>query len=334
LRIVLLVGLAIVFTVGLSFATLAIPQLLGAALRGIIPDPGYDPNAIEKFIQDHHIRAIGYTCLGTIFGLIVAGFLTGKRSLASAGAILMFLPTFGYFASSMFFLAGLGILRVPWMPIWDASFDLLKLGDIVYLPYMIVVYPLSLVLGSPTPEGDFREVIGVSLVGIGLFIFLLGTITWLYGKYQKKDVIDFWIYRYSRHPQYLGFIIWSYGVMILAALTPVVRGGVNPGASLPWLLSSLVIIGIALNEEIVMVKKYGQVYQEYQKHAPFMLPAGRFISSTISAPARMLFHANLPRNRAEIAIILAIYFAFLLLVSLPFVLLHWPPLPGWSSWPF
>lgn len=332
--IVLLVGLAIVFTVGLSFATLEIPQLLAGALRGVIPDPGYDPNAIEKFIQDHHVRAIGYACLGAIFALIAAGLLTRKRSLSSVGAVLMFLPTFGYFASSMFFLAGLGILRVPWLPIWDASFDLLKLGDIAYLPYMIVVYPLFLVFGSPTLEIDFREIIGVFLVGVGLFIFLLGTITWLYGKYQKKVVLDFWIYRYSRHPQYLGFIIWSYGVMILAALSPVVRGGVNPGASLPWLLSSLVIIGIALNEEMMMVKRYGQVYLEYQKRAPFMLPVGRFISSAISAPARILFHTNLPQKRVQIAVVLVIYFVFLLLVSLPFVLLHWPPLPGWSSWPF
>jgi protein-S-isoprenylcysteine O-methyltransferase Ste14 len=331
---VLLVGLAIVFTVGLSFATLEIPQLLAGSLRSVIPDPGYDPKAIEKFIQDYHVRTIGYACLGTVFGLIVAGFLARKRSLSSTGAVLMFLPTFGYFASSMFFLAGLGILRVPWMPIWDASFDLLKLGDIVYLPYMIVVYPLFLVFRSPTSGSDFREIIGVFLISIGLFIFLLGTITWLYGKYQKKNVMDFWIYRYSRHPQYLGFIIWSYGVMVLGALFPVVRGGVNPGASLPWLVSSLVIIGIALNEEMMMVRKYGQVYLEYQKRTPFMLSVGRFISSAISAPVRILFHTNLPQNRVQIAVVLVIYFVLLLLVSLPFVLLHWPPVPGWSSWPF
>jgi protein-S-isoprenylcysteine O-methyltransferase Ste14 len=333
-HIILLIGLAIVFAVGLSFATLEIPQLLAGALRGVIPDPGYDPTAIEKFIQEHHLRAVGYACLGIIFSLIIAGFVTRKRSLSSAGAVLMFLPTFGYFASSMFFLAGLGILRVPWMPIWDASFDLLKLGDIAYLPYMIVVYPLSLVCGSPTWGSDFREIIGVFVVGIGLFIFLLGTITWLYGKYQKKDIVDFWIYRYSRHPQYLGFIIWSYGIMVLGALFPVVRGGVNPGASLPWLVSSLVIVGIALNEEMAMAKRYGQIYLEYQQRTSFMLPVGRFIASAISAPARILFHTKLPQKSVQIAIVLVIYFVFLVLVSLPFVLLHWPPLPGWSSWPF
>ena len=334
LHTISLVGLAIIFTIGLSFATLEIPRLLASALGTVIPDPGYDPSAIEKFIQDHHVRAIGYACLAAIFALIVVGFLTGRRSLASAGAVLMFLPTFGYFASSMFFLAGLGILRVPWMPIWDASFDLLKLGDIAYLPYMIVVYPLSLVFGPPSSEVDFRKIIGICLVAFGLFIFLLGTITWLYGKYHKKDVIDFWIYKYSRHPQYLGFIIWSYGVMIMGALTPVVRGGVNPGASLPWLVSSLVVIGIALNEEIAMINKYGQVYARYQIKSPFMLPVGRLVSSVITMPSRMLFRTNLPQNRRQISVILVIYFVFLLIVSLPFVLLHWPPLPGWSSWPF
>lgn len=131
-RIVLLVGLAIVFTVGLSFATLEIPQLLARALHGIIPDfnPGIEPDAIERFIRDYHLRTIGYACLGTTLGLIAAGFLTRKRLLSSIGAVLMFLPTFGYFASHMFFLAGLGVLRLLWLPIWDASFDLLRLGDI------------------------------------------------------------------------------------------------------------------------------------------------------------------------------------------------------------
>ncbi len=333
-RLIFLIALAVIFTYGLTFATLEIPKLIADALREAIPDPGYDPTAIEKFIQEHHVRTIGYICLGVILALIVAGFLTRKKSLSSAGAILMFLPTFGYFASYMFFLAGLGILRIPWMPIWDMSFDLLKLGDIVYLPYMIVVYPLFLIFGGSTSQIDFRDIIGISLVSIGLFIFLLGTITWLYAKYQKKDVVDFWIYKYSRHPQYLGFIIWSYGVMILAALSPVVRGGVNPGASLPWLISSLVIIGIALHEEIMMVKKYGQTYSEYQKRTPFLLPVGRFISAAVSAPPRGLFHTNQPQNRSQIAVVLAIYFVLLVLASLPFVLLSWPPLPGWSSWPF
>jgi protein-S-isoprenylcysteine O-methyltransferase Ste14 len=332
-HIVLFVATAIIFTVGLSFATLEIPRLLAGILRGVIVDPGYDPKTIEEFLTNNHVRTIGYACLGTTFALIVAGFVSRKKSLSSVGAILMFLPTFGYFASSMFFLAGLGVLRVPWMPIWDISFDLLKLGDIVYLPYMIVTYPLFLVFGLPVSRIDFRNIIGIALVGIGLFIFLVGTIAWLYGKHHKNDVIDSWIYRHSRHPQYLGFIIWGYGVMILAALTPVVRGGVNPGASLPWLISSLVIVGIALDEEITMGKKYGQDYVKYQRSTPFLLPVGRFISSAISTPTRLLFHTNLPQNRRQIAVVLLVYFVFLLLMSLPFVLLQWPPLPGWSSWP-
>lgn len=333
LRIALLIGLAIVFTIGLSFATLEIPRLLVEVLRPIMPDPGYDPAAVEQLIQQYHLRAIGYACLGIILALIVAGFAARKKGLSSAGAVLMFLPTFGYFAGSMFFLAGIGILRVPWMPIWSASYDLLKLGDIVYLPYMIVTYPLFLLFGSPISGADFRRIIGVLILAIGLFIFLLGTITWLYGKYQKKEVIDFWMYKYSRHPQYVGFIVWSYGVMVLAALTPVVRGGVNPGASLPWVVSSLVIIGIAMNEEITMVKKYGSAYLRYQERVPLMLPVGRFISSLLSAPCRIVFRTDMPQNRTQIAVVLLIYFLLLSLLSLPFVLLPWPPSPGWSSWP-
>ncbi|NIO37088.1 hypothetical protein GTO27_05230, partial [Candidatus Bathyarchaeota archaeon] len=52
------------------------------------------------------------------------------------------------------------------------------------------------------------------------------------GKFEKRKIYDFWIYKYSRHPQYLGFILWSYGVMLLTALAPVPRGGYQPEPSL------------------------------------------------------------------------------------------------------
>ncbi|MDH5685542.1 MAG: hypothetical protein OEY73_03305, partial [Hadesarchaea archaeon] len=253
-KLLILIFLAVVFTLALTFVTLEIPYVINNVLRAHFPDISQwaEPERVEEFLRN--VRPIGYACLGIVLSLIVVGFIKGKRGLSSMGSIAFFIPTFGYFAASMFFLAGAGVLRALWMPFLDSSIDFLKLGDIVYLPYMVIAYPFRLI------GVDIGVSISNLAIGLGIFVFILGTITWFYGKFEKRKIFDFWIYKYSRHPQYLGFLIWSYGVMLLASLTPVPFGGINPGASFPWLITSLAVICVALREEIKMVKLYGKSY--------------------------------------------------------------------------
>jgi protein-S-isoprenylcysteine O-methyltransferase Ste14 len=329
-RIGLLAGisvLAVVFTVALTFATLRLPVILGNWLSSYFPDihPVIEPERVAEFMVV--ARPVGYACLAVIAILIVAGFVTGKRKLSIFGSFAFFLPTFGYFFASMFFLAGLGILRVPFIPFWDPTVNLMNFGDISYLPYVTLVYPFW--LGGI----DIREALAWIAIGVGLFIFVLGTITWFYGKVQRRKTVDFWIYRYSRHPQYLGFIIWSYGVMLFAAQQPVPMGGSNPGASLPWLLTSLVIICIALAEENRMRKEDSERYSQYTARAPFMFPIPRRLAAAITSPIRLLLKKNRPETGKELLATFAVYATLLILLSLPFVLLDFPPGTGWSGWP-
>ncbi len=240
------------------------------------------------------------------------------------GAVAFFLPTFGYFAGYMFFLAGLGMLRALWLPFWG---PLLRLGDIALVPYAILVYPPAL-LGV-----DIRRALAYLAVGLGLLVFLLGTLAWFYAKFQRKGTVDLWLYRFSRHPQYLGWIIWSYGLMLLAIQAPIPLGGENPGASLPWLISSLIIVCVALGEEIRMGEERGEEYGAYRSTAPFMLPLPGLVSSVISAPMRFLLKRDRPENGRELVITFVVYAAIFMALSLPFVLLNWPPHLGWSDWP-
>lgn len=317
--------LAFVFTVALTFATLEIPRILSILLAGYIPDvnPGLDPEFVKEFMKV--ARPIGYACLVGVIVLITAGFITKKKNLSSLGAIFFFLPTFGYFAGSMFFLAGLGILRITWTPFWE--FNLVNLGDIAYLPYMIPTYLFHLV------GLDIRMFLALAVTGFGFFIFLLGTIAWFYGKVEKRETVTFWIYKYSRHPQYLGYIIWSYGVMLLASLAGISWGGSNPGASLPWLISLLIVVCIALTEEISMSKRDRDTYLKYKESAPFMFPIPEFVASLVTTPVRILFGKNQPENRKEIIGTFAVYCLIFVLLSLPFVLLKWPPGHEWWKWP-
>lgn len=319
--------LGIVFTVAITFATIWIPRMLSVLLRGVIPDvnPEMDPEFVEQFMKI--AGPIGYVCLAVVMVLIVAGFITKRKNLSSLGVVFFFLPTFGYFAGSMFFLAGLGILRVAWIPFWEQSINLVNLGDIAYVPYMIPTY-LSALVGL-----DIRWPLALAVTGLGFFIFLLGTIAWLYGKVEKREPVTFWIYKYSRHPQYLGYIIWSYGVMLQATLFPYSWGGSNPGASLPWLISSLIVVCMALAEEIDMSKRDRDTYLKYKESAPFMFPIPKFATLLVTAPIRIMFGKNQPENRKEIIGTFAVYCLIFLLMSLPFVLLNWPP-GEWWKWPY
>jgi len=319
--------LAFVFTVALTFATIEIPKMLVSLFirAGWIPDvnPGMHPEIVEEFMKI--ARPIGFACLAAVIVLVIAGFVTKRMKLSSLGALIFFLPTFGYFAGSMFFLAGLGILRIAWIPFWE--FNLVNLGDIAYLPYMIPTYLFHLV------GLDIRMLLAFTVTGLGFFIFLLGTIAWFYGKVEKKETVTFWIYKYSRHPQYLGYIIWSYGVMLQASLAGYSWGGSNPGASLPWLISSLVIVCITLAEEISMSKRDRDTYLKYKESVPFMFPVPKFVTSLVTAPIRILFGKNQPENRKQIIATFAVYCLIFVLLSLPFVLLNWPPGHEWWKWP-
>jgi len=326
-KLLILTALAIVFTVALTFATLEAPRAINFILRTFFPDHGIgESELIEEFLR--YVRPIGYACLLAVIALIVVGFVTRKGTLSSLGSLAFFLPTFGYFAFSMFFLAGVGILRVLWIPFWDSSTTILKLGDIIYLPYMILVYPFALM------RVEIRVNLASLATGSGLLIFFLGTITWFYGKLTKREIIDFWIYKYSRHPQYLGYLIWSYGVMLLASLSIFPRGGYNPAPSLPWLISALIVTGVALREEIQMAEKHDEKYLKYQHDAPFMIPLPKIISKAITTPTRLLFKKGLPGNNKQIIITLAVHGLMLIIISLPFPLLDWPPGLGWYAWPW
>jgi len=274
-------------------------------------------------MRSNYMTLIGYACLSAVILLIIAGLITERTVLASAGAIAFFLPSFGHFAVHMFFLAGLGILRVLWLPFWG---DPMKLGGIAYLPYMIVVYPLALV------HVDVSGYVPLLVIGLGFMVFLLAEVAWLYGKLLRKGTVDLWLYRFSRHPQYLGWLVWSYGLMLSASQQAPARGGQNPGLGLPWLICSLVIICVALAEEIKMGRERGDEYAAYRAATPFMLPLPRLVSTMITMPMRAVLKKDRPENAKELLITFGIYLAILLLLSVPFLLLDAPKY-GWWAWP-
>jgi len=89
-----------------------------------------------------------------------------------------------------------------------------------------------------------------------------------------------------------------------------------------------------LNEENVMSKRDRETYLKYKESAPFMFPIPKFLASIVTAPFRILFGKDRPENTKEIVSTFAVYSLILVLLSLPFVLLNWPPNNEWWRWPY
>ena len=122
------------------------------------------------------------------------------------------------------------------------------------------------------------------------------------------------MYRISRHPQYLGWIIWSYGVYLLLLQLRYPKRSWGISGNLPWLLSTMVIIGVAMMEELNMRKRHGEAYDAYRKSAPFLFPVPGFLEGLFALPLRILFKKSQPDRRREVVGVVGLF--TLLLIGL------------------
>ncbi|MEM1928031.1 MAG: DUF1295 domain-containing protein [Acidilobaceae archaeon] len=281
--------LSALLTVTLFYLTFEIPLLLDEALRQYLP---------EAFFSV--LRPLGYISLTLTLVAIIAGFLAKSRFLAFLGSLTMYLPTFAYFAYAMFLLPGLGALGVLWLPILESYPLVLKLGHAVFLPFLF----------TPAP---YASLAGAAIIATGLLIFSLATTTWLYGRFRGYELVDFWVYKYSRHPQYLGFLLWSYGLVVFAIQGPYPKGALSIPPTFIWLVVAATVGGIALLEELEMVEKHGEKYREYREKTPFMVPLPKPLVAIIMLPARVV--GGYPKRVRDVVVIVALYTAILALLS-------------------
>jgi len=323
-------ALSAIFTIGILYSTIQLPVMVNELLRETFVDYGLNWSDAEKFIDS--IRPLGYLSLTIIIALIILGFVLRKRRFSFLGSLTLYLPTFSYFASTMFFLAGIGILRILWLPVIELSpgatwpekiyfaREIFELGDIVYLPYDIVRLAVGYI-GYISNSFTFAEVFDImfffTMVLLSAAIFFLSCTIWLYSKFTKQNIITSGIYKYSRHPQYLSFILWTYALLLYDKyifMPP--KGGYFAPPPLLWLTVVTIIIAVALYEENDMIKFYGADYIKYMNKTPFLIPLPRKFSSIILYPVRKIFKKDKPQKGAEIFSILAIYYFIIVCLSL------------------
>jgi len=175
------VGLSSLFTVALFFVMLEALRVINVVLVNAFPDWGltFDLEKMREVAE--FLRPVGYVGFVAVLVLIIAGFMVRKGYLSTIGSVGLYLPTFGYFAFTMFFLAGVGVLRALWFPLLDLSPNVLQLGNIVYVPYFLLAFLFVLI------DVDVSALLASTMMGAGILAFFLGTVTWLYGKFKSSE---------------------------------------------------------------------------------------------------------------------------------------------------
>jgi hypothetical protein len=272
-RDILLLSLAIVFSIALMFAFVELPHLVDHFLQEDVGFPGFDHGSNEfnayksdLFINSLYLRWIGYGSLLLVVVFIIAGYATRKTGWALAGAFVLFLPVFSQFALSMFFLAGLGILRVGWFPFMDISIKVLDLGNVIYIPYWILM--------------------------------------WIARQFD-------WYAHY-----FISYFFMILGSLLYSALENQMKRTWSVPASLPWLLATMVIIGICMLEEIKMKELYVENYQKYRQKTPFLFQLPKWFKSAVLLPVRLVFRRDWPDTSGQVAGTIMIYTICFMLLSL------------------
>ncbi|MEM0054172.1 MAG: hypothetical protein QXL89_08315 [Nitrososphaeria archaeon] len=93
--------LSTIFSTAILYSTIQIPVIANGILKEQFVDYGLNLQEAEKFIES--IKPVGYIGLITTFTLIGSGFILKSRKFSFLGALTLYLPTFSYFASTMFF---------------------------------------------------------------------------------------------------------------------------------------------------------------------------------------------------------------------------------------
>ena len=244
---------ALLATIFFTYITLQIPRFLKSLTSGVFYD------FCSHFIWGPDpITIFGDLILILVLIIAIKG-ITRKRYLASVlSAVVYFTPTLFVFVTRMtILLTGLEILvfliayilRVCGIE-GDFLLMLFGSGQVFLVPYWLAITAYASEGGRIWANIEqVRDVYGSIFIIVGLLVLFLGVAAWLNTKYQGRRLVDSGIYRLTRHPQYLGYILWSYGMLILS--TYYQAPWRTPTAiTLNWLVSSLILVGVALMEEI------------------------------------------------------------------------------------
>ena len=141
------------------------------------------------------------------------------------------------------------------------------------------MYLISLIVGKKLPEGvlwghTLFDQIGYTGMYLNILCGIIALVMigngWynIYHKYWSKEtgkgrVVKTGIYKYIRHPQYTGFMLITFGMILEWATLPTI---------IMWPFIVLLYYRLAKREEKDMIKEFGEEYIMYMKKTKRFIP--------------------------------------------------------------
>lgn len=133
--------------------------------------------------------------------------------------------------------------------------------------FPLSLYFISSLLGVTLMEESFmRYVVNIGMP-LGYFVILIGVLFIIFGwreVYRNKEGLATGnVYRFVRHPQYLGLILVAAGWAVFWPTIPVLV-----------LLPILVVLYYRLSkkEDRILAKKFGEKYKRWAQRTPMLIP--------------------------------------------------------------
>lgn len=141
------------------------------------------------------------------------------------------------------------------------------------------MYALTWLLGSQLPDGilyghTLQPWIGAWGMYIGTLLMVIGAMLVIVGwrvihkRFWSKDegegeLVTDGIYRYIRHPQYTGFLLITFGMILDWATLPLL---------VMWPILAVIYYRLARMEERDMETQFGDAYRVYKEQTGMFLP--------------------------------------------------------------
>ncbi len=188
----------------------------------------------------------------------------------------MFVNTFIGLVWTIFFL--IGNLELTWMLLLPSIYGLIVtlLGDVPLFPK---VYDNLIILSARIHVRFLSQPIQGNVLGFLLSLLAFFLFLFAFQQRQRKSLTTAKLYSWSRHPQYLGLIIFSFGLLIAQPTFMSI---------LCWILLLLFYILKAKNEERMLMAKYSEKYNIYKKNVPMFMFFSPF-KSIVWAFKKMVF---------------------------------------------
>jgi protein-S-isoprenylcysteine O-methyltransferase Ste14 len=315
---------ALLATLFFTYVTLQIPGFLSSINDGVFYDICRHFKRVGLRLDS--VVILGDVILILVLAMAIMGIIWRRYYASFPSAVVYFAPTLFVFVVGMSTLfTGLEILYFPITYVFREyeifSRNLWKffyVGQVFLAPYWVAITAFASEGGRIWANiKQVRDVYGSTFIVVGLLVLFLGVAAWLNTKYQGRRLVDSGIYRLTRHPQYLGYILWSYGMLVLSTYNQAPwRQPVE--MTLNWFVSSLILVGLALAEEINLRIDDGLNYGDYAERASFMFPLPRLVRKVFLTPFRIIWGSDHPENLRAVFKTLVLIF---LVVSLPELIL-------------